>query len=139
MLFNQADLAEAPFIIEGTEVFPMDSFTSFEAGTDPWPEGFLLYPPNLPAVHSEGDPMTARDPLTGNLWIGAIQFNFPRSIYVARLGPSATEFNPSVEVDTLGNMDKGWMAPIQRFPVSGSRARHGTSYVVSECRRSDRP
>ena len=80
---------------------------SFDGGLS-WSDFvFRPLPPFQASV--EGDPMVAHDDRTGTLWIGAISFSASGGIYVARLDPGATEFNPPVMART-GPTDKGWMA-----------------------------
>lgn len=71
---------------------------------------FLIRPPGPQQSGVEGDPMSAFDPRTGTLWAGAISFSSNGSLYVARLDPGETEFNPSVNADLGGGIDKCWMA-----------------------------
>jgi Flp pilus assembly protein TadD len=66
-----------------------------------------------PAAHQssiEGDPMTAVDPRTGTLWVGAISFNSDGGVFVARKQPGSTVFEPSVLTYQHPTADKGWMA-----------------------------
>lgn len=72
-------------------------------------DDFLLRPPGPFQASTEGDPMVAHDDRTGTLWAGAISFTSSGGIYVARLDPGETEFEPSVMAE-LGLVDKGWMA-----------------------------
>ncbi len=80
---------------------------SFDGGQS-WTD-FLLRPPPGNQTTVEGDPMVAHDDRTGTLWLGAISFDSNGGIYVARLDPGDTEFQPSVMAE-LGFVDKGWMA-----------------------------
>ena len=80
---------------------------SFDGGQT-WSD-FLLRPPAPNQASTEGDPMVAHDDRTGTLWAGAISFAGNGGLYVARLDPGETEFEPSVMAD-LGGVDKGWMA-----------------------------
>jgi len=94
------DYRESPDIRTGFGV-------SFDGGLS-WSDSvFRPLPPFQASV--EGDPMVAHDDRTGTLWIGAISFAQSGGIYVARLDPGATEFNPPVMAQT-GPTDKGWMA-----------------------------
>ena len=70
---------------------------------------FLLRPPLGFQANTEGDPMVAHDDRTGTLWAAAISFDISGGIYVARLNPGQTVFEPPVMADT-GFIDKGWMA-----------------------------
>ncbi len=58
----------------------------------------------------EGDPMTASDPRTGTVWIGAIAFGADGGVFVARKQPGTDTFEPSVTTLVSGSADKGWMA-----------------------------
>jgi len=58
----------------------------------------------------EGDPMTAADPRTGNVWMGSIAFGTGGGVFVARKQPGATTFEPSVITYVSDYSDKGWMA-----------------------------
>lgn len=80
---------------------------------------FLLRPPIGFQASVEGDPMVAHDDRTGTLWAGAISFDSSGGIYVARLDPGETTFNPSVMAET-GFVDKGWLAAGLRFGVPDS-------------------
>ena len=54
--------------------------------------------------------MTACDPRTGTLWVGALAWGSPCSIFVARKDPGASEFNPAVTARVSAWVDKCWMA-----------------------------
>lgn len=58
----------------------------------------------------EGDPMTATDPRTGTVWIGAISFDSNGGAFVARKQPGTGVFDPPVLTLASGVADKGWMA-----------------------------
>ncbi len=58
----------------------------------------------------EGDPMTASDPRTGTVWIGAIAFGTDGGAFVARKQPGMDAFEPSVTTLVSSSADKGWMA-----------------------------
>lgn len=58
----------------------------------------------------EGDPMTAVDPRTGTLWVGAISFAGNGGLFVARKQPGAGVFEPAVMTLVSGSADKGWLA-----------------------------
>ena len=90
---------------------------SFDGGQT-WTD-FLLRPPVDFQASVEGDPMVAHDDRTGTLWAGAISFDKNGGIYVARLDPGETDFNPPVMAAT-GFVDKGWMAAGLRFGVPDS-------------------
>jgi hypothetical protein len=90
---------------------------SFDGGQT-WTD-FLLRPPVGFQADVEGDPMVAHDDRTGTLWAGAISFDSNGGIYVARLDPGETEFNPPV-MAVNGFVDKGWMAAGLRFGAPDS-------------------
>jgi hypothetical protein len=77
-------------------------------GGQTWSD-FLIRPPVQYQSTVEGDPMTAFDPRTGTIWAGAISWDNPNCLYVARKDPGAPEFHPSVAA-RLGGLDKCWMA-----------------------------
>ena len=58
----------------------------------------------------EGDPMTASDPRTGTVWVGAIAFDTGGGVFVARKQPGTDAFEPSVTTYVSSSADKGWMA-----------------------------
>ncbi len=58
----------------------------------------------------EGDPMTASDPRTGTVWVGAIAFDTGGGVFVARKQPGTDTFEPSVTTYVSSSADKGWMA-----------------------------
>jgi len=78
-------------------------------GGDSW-QDFFVRPPTANQSGTEGDPMTAYDNRTGNLWAGAISFAGNGGVYVARKGPNDTAFGPAVMAEITGSADKGWMA-----------------------------
>jgi hypothetical protein len=80
---------------------------SFDGGQT-WND-FLLRPPVGFQGAVEGDPMVAHDDRTGTLWAGAMSFWTGGGIYVARMDPGETFFQPSVMAE-IGYVDKGWMA-----------------------------
>lgn len=80
---------------------------SFDGGQS-WSD-FLLRPPAANQTGVEGDPMTAYDDRTGTLWAGGIAFGGNGGLYVARLDPGETTFEPSVMARVTGSADKGWM------------------------------
>jgi len=90
------------------ELINMGAAISLDGGA-PWQDG-LVRPPNANQSDVEGDPMTAYDPRTGNLWVGAISFALNGGLYVARKGPGAPNFEPSVQVGQQFFADKCWMA-----------------------------
>ncbi|MCB1032761.1 MAG: tetratricopeptide repeat protein [Acidobacteria bacterium] len=69
----------------------------------------IVRPPAANQSSVEGDPMTAFDAQTGDLWVGAISFGGNGGVYVARKTPGANTFEPSV-MTRVGGADKGWMA-----------------------------
>ncbi len=71
---------------------------------------FDVRPPGPFQSSVEGDPMTAADDRDGTLWAGAISFGSNGGIYVARLEPGATSFEPSVMARVAAGTDKGLMA-----------------------------
>jgi len=54
--------------------------------------------------------MTASDPRTGTVWLGAISFDSSGGAFVARKQPGTSVFDPSVLTLASGVADKGWMA-----------------------------
>lgn len=74
-----------------------------------WTDQLLRPEPVFQSV-TEGDPMTAADPRTGTMWVGAISFDDNGGIFVARKDPGSATFNPVVMAVLSGTADKGWMA-----------------------------
>jgi Tetratricopeptide repeat len=72
----------------------------------------------------EGDPMTARDPRTGMVWVGAIAFDTDGGAFVARKQPGADTFEPSVTTLVSSSADKGWMAAGPRPGMPGTTRLH---------------
>ncbi|MEL7061860.1 MAG: hypothetical protein AAGN46_17675 [Acidobacteriota bacterium] len=66
----------------------------------------LLREPQPPA--QDGDPMTAADPRTGDLWLGGIQFGGGGQVFVARR-PAGGPLGPPVIIASGSGFDKGWM------------------------------
>ncbi|MEM9597500.1 MAG: tetratricopeptide repeat protein [Acidobacteriota bacterium] len=64
-----------------------------------WSEGLIRPGNNIPDIH-EGDPMSAYDPRTGNLWVGGVRFFGGGNVYVARLRPGASAFDTAVVAAT---------------------------------------
>ncbi len=71
---------------------------------------FLLRAPGATIDNFEGDPMTAYDPRTGNLWVGGVTFFQGGNIFVARKAPGASTLDPVVVINDQNNFDKGWLA-----------------------------
>lgn len=92
----------------GNEVINMGVALTLNGGVS-WTD-FLVRPPQANQSGVEGDPMTAADPRTGYLWVGAISFAGNGGIYVARKAPGAQNFEASVMARTTGGADKCWMA-----------------------------
>lgn len=90
----------------GSEVINAGFSLSFDGG-DTWAD-LLVRPPVGFQTNVEGDPMSAFDDRTGTLWAGAIAFGGSH-LYVARLDPGDTTFQPSVVAES-GGLDKCWMA-----------------------------
>ncbi|MCP4901916.1 MAG: hypothetical protein GY906_33545 [bacterium] len=82
----------------------------------------LLRPPAGSQSTTEGDPMTAYDHRTGNLWAGGMSYYVAQGgMFVARKQPGATTFEPPVMVyPTNENVDKGWMGTGPRPGVPDS-------------------
>lgn len=78
-------------------------------GGQSWSD-FLIRPPVGFQATTEGDPMTAFDPRTGTLWVGAISFASNGGVFVARKNAGQTSFQSSVMAEVTGGADKGWMA-----------------------------
>ncbi len=92
---------------EGNSPIRMGVARSFDGGQT-W-EDLLVRPPKGFQTDIEGDPMTAYDDRTGTLWVGAIAFF--DDVFVSRLDPGQTEFEPAVVTTAFGGgFDKGWMA-----------------------------
>jgi hypothetical protein len=91
-----------------SEVIRTGASVSFDGGAT-WND-FELRPPVSGQSGVEGDPMTAFDDRTGTLWIGAISFASNGGLYVARLNPGSTTFQPSRMVRVESGADKCWMA-----------------------------
>jgi hypothetical protein len=70
---------------------------------------FVVRPPLPNQSGVEGDPMTAHDPRTGAVWVGAISFASNGGLYVARKNAGDNFFQPSVMADFGGGIDKCWM------------------------------
>ncbi len=75
----------------------------------------LLRPPPPFRTSTEGDPMTAFDNRNGRMWAGAIAFDFNGGLFVSRVEPGATSFEPVVMAALNSNspsgfIDKCWMA-----------------------------
>lgn len=77
-------------------------------GGQTWTD-FVVRPPAPNQSGVEGDPMTAYDPRTGTLWVGAISFAGNGGLYVARKNPGDDFFQPSVIADPGSGIDKCWM------------------------------
>jgi hypothetical protein len=77
-------------------------------GGETW-DDFVVRPPGGNQSSVEGDPMTAVDPRTGTLWVGAISFAGNGGLYVARKNPGDDFFQPSVMADAGSGVDKCWM------------------------------
>ncbi|MFK7959282.1 MAG: hypothetical protein AB8G96_02050, partial [Phycisphaerales bacterium] len=77
---------------------------------------FVLRPPVANQSGVEGDPMTAWDPRTGDLYAGGISFSAGANsgLYVARKTPGAATFQPSVMARVASGTDKPWMVVGQR-------------------------
>ncbi|MCC7292340.1 MAG: exo-alpha-sialidase [Phycisphaerales bacterium] len=92
----------------GGEVINMGVALTLDGGTT-WSD-FLVRPPSGNQSGVEGDPMTAADPRTGYLWVGAISFAGNGGVYVARKAPGAANFEASVMARATSGADKCWMA-----------------------------
>ncbi len=78
-------------------------------GGETWQDQ-IVRPPLPFQSDVEGDPMTAFDDRTGNLWAGAISFGNNGGVYVARKNKGNDDFQPPVMAIVNGDADKGWMA-----------------------------
>jgi hypothetical protein len=103
-------------------------------GGQSWTD-FVVRPPAPFQSGVEGDPMTAADPRTGALWVGAISFSGNGGLYVARLDPGETSFEPSVMADT-GSVDKCWMVAGRNHTTPNSTRLYIT-YDVGVVRSDD--
>ncbi|HEX2224841.1 MAG TPA: sialidase family protein [Thermoanaerobaculia bacterium] len=75
-------------------------------------EEFLMEPPAALQDRVQGDPITARDPRTGTVWVGGLTL-FARErdgFFVSRKRPGAATFEPAVVVHNEEGADKPWMA-----------------------------
>jgi hypothetical protein len=88
---------------------------------------FVVRPPVPNQSGVEGDPMTAQDPRTGALWVGAISFAGNGGLYVARKNPVDDFFQPSVMADNGSGIDKCWMVA-GRDPISPVSTRLYIAY-----------
>jgi len=75
----------------------------------------LLRPAPQFQTSTEGDPMTASDNRNGRMWAGGITFDSNGGMFVSRVEPGSTSFEPVVmaalnSVSPSGFIDKGWMA-----------------------------
>ncbi len=79
-------------------------------GGSTWSD-FLLRPPPGSQCNMEGDPMTAYDHRTGNLWAGGVAYTAtPGGIWVARKQAGSTSFDTSVMTyPTTEFVDKPWL------------------------------
>ena len=84
-------------------------FAISDDGGDTWND-FLLRPPVPFQSGTEGDPMTAYDNRTGNMWVGAISFGGSGGVYVARKNAGDNFLQPVVMAEITGGADKCWMA-----------------------------
>lgn len=91
----------------GSEVINMGVAVSNDGGNT-WTD-FLVRPPAANQSGVEGDPMTAFDDRTGDLWVGAISFAGNGGIYVAKKNPGLNTFQPSIMARVSGGTDKCWM------------------------------
>ncbi|MCH8822160.1 MAG: hypothetical protein IH984_01505 [Planctomycetes bacterium] len=98
------DWREAP--PGGTIPIRLGVARSFDGGQT-W-EDLVIRAPKGFQAYCECDPMTAYDDRTGTLWVGALAY--PGSVFVSRLDPGQTEFEPPVATVTGGSFDKCWMA-----------------------------
>ena len=94
---------------QSNEVIRARAGLSLDGGAT-WTD-FDIRPPVAQQSGVEGDPMTAYDDRTGDLWYGAISFSgSPGGIYVARLAYPNTTFSASVMARQASGTDKCWMA-----------------------------
>lgn len=73
-------------------------------------EDIIVRPPVANQNATEGDPMTAFDERTGNMWVGAISFGGNGGVFVARKNAGDSNFQPTVMAEVSGGADKCWMA-----------------------------
>ncbi len=90
---------------QGGEIIRMGVAVSSDGGLS-W-DDFLVRPPVNFRTNVEGDPMTAYDNRTGDLWVGAIAFG--GGMFVARKIPGQNAFEPSVMATERTSEDKCWM------------------------------
>ncbi|UCF34571.1 MAG: hypothetical protein JSV78_04565, partial [Phycisphaerales bacterium] len=70
---------------------------------------FILHAPTAHTGNA-GDPMTAYDDRTGDLWVGGIAWGSQGGIFVARKRPGEWTFDPPVMAREYYATDKCWMA-----------------------------
>ena len=92
----------------GADAWSLGAAISLDDGTT-WSDQ-LVEPAGNQPEDFEGDPMTAYDPRTGNLWVGGISFFPARSVFVARKRPGNATFDPAVILDQGQPFDKGFLA-----------------------------
>ncbi len=104
----------------------------------------LLRPPPPFRTSTEGDPMTAFDNRNGRMWAGAIAFDFNGGLFVSRLEPGATTFEPVVMAALNSNspsgfIDKCWMAagPDALDPTNPDKTMLYVAYNDGLIRSSD--
>ena len=78
-------------------------------GGDSWSDQ-ILAPPGGSARSSYGDPMTAVDSVTGDLWVGGIDFGSGGQTYLARWAPGAPGLSPPVTLLSGSLHDKAFAA-----------------------------
>lgn len=94
--------------VGASEVIRCRAGLSLNGGTT-WTD-FDIRPPAANQSGVEGDPMTAFDDRTGDLWVGAISFSGNGGVYVARLAYPNTTFSAPVMARVSSGADKCWMA-----------------------------
>lgn len=82
----------------------------------------VLRPPPTNQTELEGDPMTAHDPRTGDIWVGGISADEEGGVFVARKNPGLVTFRPSVMTFVGSGVDKPWM--VAGRPPSTPAATH---------------
>lgn len=111
-------------------------FTRSFDGGQTWTDQEIR-PPAAYRSSVEGDPMAAHDHRDGTLYAGGMSFAGNGGIYVARLDPGDTVFQPSVMARINGSVDKGWMA-VGVDPFNNNNSRIYIAYNQGLSRSSDR-
>lgn len=118
----------------GSEVIRMGVSLSMDGGQT-W-DDFLVRAPGPNQGGVEGDPMTAVDPRTGAMWVGAISWTGNGGMFVARKDAGDDFFQPSVLADGGSGLDKCWMVA-GRDNVSADSTRVYITYNFGSIKSDD--